>query len=81
MARETPWKQNGLPPVFNIMQIAHALFTSPQDLSSGFNFYSHFPHSFLLCLPLLSHFAFVSFSLPFSLLSSNFMAFSAHAAS
>ena len=50
MAREHPWKQNGLPPVVNIMQIAHGFFTSPQGFNyrptPGFNFYSHFPHSF-----------------------------------
>ena len=54
-ARKTPWKQNGLPPMVNIMQIAHGFFASPQDLTSGINLYSHFPHSFLLCLPLHSH--------------------------
>ena len=72
MAREPPWKQNGLPPVVNTTQIAHGFFTSPLGFASGFNFYSHFPNSFLLCLPLHSHVVFVRFSLPFSLLRSNF---------
>ena len=73
--------QNGLPPIVNIMQIAHGLFTSPQGLTSGFSFYSHFAHSLLLCLPLHSHLVFVWFSLLFSFLSSNVTTFSVHAAS
>ena len=80
-ARESPWKQNGLPPIVNIMQIAYGFFTSQQGVMSGFKFYSHFPHSCLLCLPLYSHLVFIWFSLPFSLLSSNITAFSAHVAS
>ena len=39
MAREPPWKQNGLPPIVNIMQIGHGFFASSQGLASGFNFY------------------------------------------
>ena len=76
-----PWKQNRLTPIANIMQIAHGFFTSSQSLTSGFNFYSPFPHSFLLYLLLHPQLVFVWFSLPFSLLSPNFAAFSAHVAS
>ena len=79
-AREPPWKQNGLPPTVNIMKIAHGFFTSPQGLTYVFHFYSHFPHSVLLCLPLHSHLVFVRFFLLFLLLSSNFTAFSVHVA-
>ena len=34
MAREPPWKQNGLPPVVNTTQIAHGFFTSPLGFAS-----------------------------------------------
>ena len=85
LVRAGTWRPGNLhrsrPSITNIMQIAHDFFTSPQGLTSAFNFYSHFPHSFLLCLPLHSHFVFVWFFLPFSLLSSKFMVLLAHVAS
>ena len=74
-AREPPWKRYGLPPIVNIIQIVHGFFIWPQGLTSGFNFYSHFSHLFLLCLPLHTHLVFVWFFLPILLLSSNFTTF------
>ena len=82
MAREPPWKQNGLPPTVNIMKIAHGFFTSPQGRVCI---------PFLFTLPTFSFIVSPAHSTPtsflfdffffFSLLSSNFTAFSVHVAS